>query len=295
MAATSANSRVSTGLYGVVGHDIGYSLSPFIFRTAFKKLGWRADYSVIDIEKSELPGLLEAVRHAPIRGLSVTKPYKEDVAPFLDRLDESAKIVGAVNTIVKSGRRLVGYNTDVHGAEVALGRFRSQLRNREALIFGAGGAARAVAYALLSRLGMRSVTIAARRPAQARRLIHDLQDRMPPPSLASGAFRPVGDVQDAISHAALVVNATPLGTSHGRSAGLFPPGKCLRSGVIAFDLVYRPRPTAFSIAAQRTGCRTVIDGWPMLIAQAEAALLLWTGRKFPQEVSRKLLNLKKLP
>lgn len=295
MAVSSANSRVSSGLYGVVGHDIGYSLSPFIFHMAFNSLGWRADYSVIDIEKSELPGLLEAMRYAPIRGLNVTKPYKEVVVPFLDRLDESAKIVGAVNTIVKSGRQLVGFNTDVNGVEVALGRFRPRLRDREAVIFGAGGAARAVAYALLSRLGMRNVTIAARRPAQARRLIHELQDRVPPPALASGAFRPVGELRDALANAALVVNSTPIGTGHTHLTGLIPRGTRFRPGALTFDLVYRPRPTAFSIAAHRAGCRTSIDGWPMLIAQADAAFLLWTGKKFPRAVSRKLLNLKKLP
>lgn len=295
MAASSAKSRASSGLYGVVGHGIGYTLSPFIFRTAFESLGWRADYSVIDIEKSELPGLFDAMRQAPIRGLSVTKPYKEVVVPFLDRLDEPAKIVGAVNTIVKSGRQLVGFNTDVNGVEMALGQFRSRLRNREAVIFGAGGAARAVAYTLLSRLGMRTVTIAARRPAQARRLIHDLQDRMPPPVLASGAFRPVGNLHDALANAALVVNATPIGTGHTHTTALFPHGTRLQAGALAFDLVYRPRPTAFSIAARRAGCGTAVDGWPMLIAQAEAAFSLWTGKKFPREASRKLHNLKKLP
>lgn len=295
MAASSARSHVSSGLYGVVGHGIGYSLSPFIFRTAFNSLDWRADYSVIDIEESELPGLLEAMRYAPIRGLSVTKPYKVVVVPFLDRLDESAKIVGAVNTIVKSGRQLVGFNTDVSGVEVALSRFRSKLRNREAVIFGAGGAARAVAYALLSRFRMRTVTIAARRPAQARRLIHDLQDRMPPPVLASGAFRPVGDLQAALANAALVVNATPIGTGHTHAAGLLPRSTGLQAGTLAFDLVYRPRPTPFSIAAHSAGCRTAIDGWPMLVAQADAAFSLWTGKNFPRAVSRKLLNLKKLP
>jgi shikimate dehydrogenase len=286
---------VSSGLYGVVGHEIGYTLSPLIFCAAFESLGWRADYSVIDIDKVELPGLISTMRHAPIRGLSVTKPYKEAVVPFLDRLDQSAKAIGAVNTIVKSGRRLVGYNTDVDGVEAALKRYRDKLRNRDAVIFGAGGAARAVAYTLLSRLGMRSVTIAARRPAQARRLIHDLQDRLTPPALASGAFRPVGELDDALENAVLVVNATPIGAGRRGTIGLFPHGTRIRSGVIAFDLVYRPRPTGFTVAARRAGCRTVIDGWPMLIAQAEKAFWLWTGRKFPREVSRKLQNLKTLP
>lgn len=295
MAASPARNRSSTGIYGVVGHDIGYSLSPYIFRSAFDSLGWRADYSVIDIERNELGSLLGAMRSAPIRGLSVTRPFKESVIPLLDRLDESAKVVGAVNTVVKSRSHLVGFNTDVAGVTAALRGFRSRLRGRDAVIFGAGGAARAVASALLSQFGMRSITIAARRPAQARRLIHDLQDRMPPARLASGAFRPIGDLDDALAGASLVVNATPIGGPGEGTANPFPKGTRLQSDVIAFDLVYRPRPTVFSILARRAGCRTVIDGWPMLLAQAESAFALWTGRSFPKEVSRRLLNLKKLP
>lgn len=295
MCASLANDRVSTGIYGVVGHGIGYSLSPYIFRAVFDALGWRADFSVIDIERTELAALLGAMRSAPIRGLSVTKPYKESVIPLLDRLDESAKVVGAVNTVVKSRGHLVGFNTDVAGVTAALGGFRSRLRGRDAVIFGAGGAARAVAFALLSQFELRSITIAARRPTQARRLIHDLQDRMPPARLASGAFRPIGDLEDALAGASLVVNATPIGGPGEGTANPFPNGTQLRSDAIAFDLVYRPRPTVFSNLARRAGCRTVIDGWPMLLAQAESAFVLWTGRSFPRKVSQELLKLKKLP
>lgn len=295
MSSSLAKDRVSTGLYGVVGHNIGYSLSPYIFRTAFSALKWRADYSVIDINKNELAPLLDAMRSAPIRGMSVTKPYKEFVIPMLDRLDESARVLGAVNTIVKSRGHLVGFNTDVAGVAAALRAFRSRLRGRDAVIFGAGGAARAVAFALLSQLGMRNVTVAARRPAQARRLIHELQDRMPPARLASGAFRPVGNLEDALAGSTLVVNATPIGGPGEGEAKLFHNDTKLRSDVIAFDLVYRPRPTGFSTMARRAGCRTVVDGWPMLLAQANAAFALWTGRTFPRDISRMLSNLKKLP
>ena len=295
MPRLPVQSRNSTGVYGIVGGEIGYSLSPYIFRSVFKALNWRADYTLFDIEKSDLRPLLNAMRTAPIHGLSITKPYKEVVIRYLDRLDESARVVGAVNTIVKEHGRLVGYNTDVAGVVSALAPVRAKLRGTDAIVFGAGGGASAVAFALLSTLKMRSVTIATRRPTQASRLIHGLQDRMPPAGLASAAFRPVSDLDAVLSKATLVVNATPIGTPSSRKDRVLPKSAHLQPGAIAFDLVYKPRPTSFTREARHAGCLTVIDGWPMLVAQAEAALTLWVGRRFPTGVLRSLLNIRQLP
>ena len=295
MPRSSAQGRFSTGAYGVVGHDIVYSLSPYIFRTVFKALGWRADYAIFDIEKGELPSLLDAMRTAPIRGLNITKPYKQTVISHLDRLDDSARVVGAVNTVVNVRGRLIGYNTDVEGVVAALSRYGARLRGKDALILGAGGGARAVAFALLKHFGVRGITIAARRPVQARQLIHDVQDRMPPARVASAAFRPVADFSEALARATLVVNATPIGSGTKKEERLLPKGVQFHSGAIAFDLVYRPRPTLFCRAAEDLGIRSIIDGWPMLIAQAEVAFRLWTGRGFPPNVRRQLLNTRQLP
>ncbi len=280
----------TTGLYGVLGRDIGYSLSPYIFHSVFQSLGWRAEFARLDLDEREVPNLLAAMRGSPIRGLSVTRPYKERVIAYLDRLDESAVITGAVNTIAKTRGRLIGYNTDVEGVAAALKPFRTRLRDRHAVIFGAGGAARAVVYSLLHRFGMRTVTIAARRPQQARELIHGLQDRMPPARMASGAFRPGRDVSETLQDAALIVNATPVG-SHGSAAKrILPVGTKLNRSTLAFDLVYRPIPTLFTLEAKQAGCRDAIDGWTMLVAQAETAFSIWTGRRFPAKVRAGLIR-----
>jgi shikimate 5-dehydrogenase len=148
---------------------------------------------------------------------------------------------------------------------------------------------------LIQHLKVRRVTIAARRPARATRLIHELQDRMPPARLASAAFRPVVDLEEALSQATLVVNATPIGTGSDSKSRVLPKGAHLRPGAIAFDLIYKPRPTSFAREARLAGANRVIDGWPMLIAQAEAAFRLWTGRGFPADVRRTLLKRRQLP
>jgi shikimate dehydrogenase len=284
-----------TGLYGIVGRNISYTLSPFIFRAVFRELGWSADYGIFNISARELPSLLAAMRNAPIRGLNVTVPYKQTVMHLLDFCDPSAHQVGAVNTIVLERGRLVGANTDVAGVVAALSPCRARLRSGEAVIFGAGGGARATAAALIEEFQMARVTIAARHPVAARRLIHDLQDRLSPAHLATAAFAPARDLQEALSAAALVVNATPVGTPGTPATRLLPHGTRLRSATVAFDLVYRPRPTRFGREAKAAGCRQVVDGWPMLIAQAEAAFRRWTGRAFPVRTRTTLLRLPHLP
>ncbi|HWO58248.1 MAG TPA: shikimate dehydrogenase [bacterium] len=292
---TRAADRYRTGLYGIVGRNISYTQSPFIFRAVFRELGWSADYGIFDIAARELPSLLAAMRRAPIRGLNVTVPYKQTVMPLLDVCDPSARQVGAVNTIALERGRLVGVNTDIAGVVAALGPHRARLRGGEAVIFGAGGGARATAAALIEEFRMARVTIAARHPAAARRLIHDLQDRMSPAHLTTAAFAPARDLQEALLAAALVVNATPVGTAGTPATRLLPRGTRLRSATIAFDLVYRPRPTLFAREARAAGCRRIIDGWPMLIAQAEAAFRRWTGRAFPVRTRTTLLRLPHLP
>lgn len=281
---------MTTGVYGVVGRGIGYTQSPAIFRHVFSALGWSADYTMFDIEKHELRPLLEAMRGAPLRGLNITKPYKVAVMPLMDRIDESAASVGAVNTVVRDGRKLVGYNTDIRGVVTALRPFRSQLRGRGAVIFGAGGAARAVAHALMGPFGVRNLTIAARVPSRARKLLHALQDRLSPVTVASAAFQPTTDLREALVNAAIVVNATPMGTPGAGYVSPFPPRMTIRNDAVAFDLVYRPRPTRFTRDACRVGFRHTIDGWTMLIAQAEASFRLWTGRGFTPAIRTQLMK-----
>lgn len=289
MKRGSAHRDMTTGVYGVVGRDIGYTQSPAIFRHVFSTLGWSADYTTFDISKNELRPLLEAMRRAPLRGLNITKPYKVAVIPLLDRIDETAASVGAVNTVVCDGRKLVGHNTDANGVMTALRPFRSQLRGRGAVIFGAGGAARAVAHTLLDAFGVRHLTIAARIPSRARKLLHEMQDRLSPATVASAAFQPATDLREALHNAAIVVNATPMGTPGTGYVSPFPQRLTIRNDTVAFDLVYRPRPTRFLRDARRAGFRHTIDGWPMLIAQAEASFRLWTGRGFTPAIRSQLL------
>lgn len=289
MRTARANPECRTGVYGVVGAGIGYSQSPQIFRRVFERLNWPATYALYDLSPRQLPRFLKATRDVQIRGLNVTKPYKTRVMAMLDSLAGTAASVRAVNTVAFQGGRLVGHNTDIDGVVAVLRPHAADLKYRMAVIFGAGGAARAVAYTLLTELRMSQVMIAARDPRKARRMIHELQERLPLASdAASAAFAPASNLDSAIKSAALIVNATPLGGEKFLRQSPLPGATKLSRRSIALDLVYQPRNTVFLRQAKAAGCR-VVGGWPMLVAQADASFHIWTGERFPTSLRKELL------
>jgi len=137
-----------TELYGIIGNPIRHSLSPMIHNEAFKRLGWNAVYLAFEVKNLE--EALRGIRELGVRGVSVTHPFKTKVIPFLDKVEKLAKKIGAVNTIVHRGGRLIGYNTDCDGALEALEE-KMSLRGKRVVLLGAGGAARAIGFGLMER------------------------------------------------------------------------------------------------------------------------------------------------
>ena len=277
------------GVYGVLGHGISHSLSPGIFRLVFAALRWPAVYALCDLPPRRLGRFLRACTDAGVVGLNVTMPYKTQVMDHVDRVDRSATRVGAINTIAVRGHSLIGYNTDVDGVVAALTPHRAALRGGSAIVFGAGGAALAVVSALVDSLAMGRVTLVARRPNRARALVDRIRFRAHAPVVDVIKWGRA-DVRPRLDTAALLVNATPLGSGSGTRDSVLPNNTAIAPSTVVFDLVYRPRLTHLLRQAQRAGCRHVIGGWTMLIAQADASFAIWTGRRFPASVRRRLLN-----
>ena len=244
--------------FGLVGHPLGHSLSPVIHRRILEIAGIDGTYTLHDIDPADVPRALPALL-ASHDGLNCTIPHKQAVIPFLRELDPSAAACGAVNTI-HGGR---GYNTDTEGF-LACG---VALRNRDALILGAGGSARMMAAACVAQ-GARSVTLRARTAARAEAIVADLLVRAPE---AAGKVR-VDDGAAAGPFGA-VLNATPLGM--WPHAGGLPcePGD-LAPGADVFDAIYNPTPTRLVLHARRRGARAC-GGLAMLLRQAIAAQRIW--------------------
>jgi shikimate dehydrogenase len=216
-------------------------------------------------------------------GFNVTIPHKETIMKYLDEVTEEGRAIGAVNTVYLRAGRLVGHNTDGAGFLQPLQTLPVPFSIMPSLILGAGGAARAIAMALLQS-GCPRLTIANRTYARAERLILDLQAYFPQVPLQAVTFARA--VQEASGHT-LIVNATSVGLHEGGDELL--PAQCFRPEHIVYDIVYRPLYTPFLQTAQRCGA-TIVTGIDMLIGQGAVAFQLWTGQPFPTEAVRQALQ-----
>jgi len=273
------------GLLGIIGNPVRHSLSPCMQEAALRRLGLDARYLAFEISPGEVRDVLRALAPLGFWGINVTIPYKERVLRLLDELRPPAAEIGAVNTIVVSGGRLVGHNTDADGFRMALEREgRLDPHGRRVLLVGAGGAARAVAYACLAG-GCGPLLIANRTAARARSLCRALRSNFPRASVAV-VSPAAADFSAIAAGSALIVNTTPLG---GRPGDPLPvPAEGLRRGQVVMDIVYRPRATPLLAAASGAGARCV-DGLAMLLYQGALAFSLWTGREAPLPAMRRAL------
>jgi len=256
----------ATALCGIVLHPAGHTRSPAMHEAAFGALGVDARYLAFDVAPERLADALRGARALGIRQLSVSLPHKEAVMPLLDAVDETARRIGAVNTVVLRGARLEGFNTDWLGAVRALERVR-KLAGARAVVLGAGGTARAVLFGLLERGA--SVRVLNRSPERAEALVRELG--------GEGA----GSLEDlAGTPCDVLVNTTSVGL---RSDVSPVPSAALASGALVMDAVYDPPETALLREARQRGCETLGGKW-MLVEQAAEQIRLWTGREPPLEV-----------
>lgn len=250
---------------------------------AFAALGVDAVYLPFSIRPEGLGRLLKALSDLEALGLNVTIPHKQKVLAFLDKLDPTAQRIGAVNTVVFRNGQRIGYNTDGLGFLAAVRPFFPP-RGGRAVLFGAGGAGRAVAVTLADA-GLQELTVVDPVIPQRRRLLAHL--RRLGYAGATGFAPDAPQVRAALTGAGLIVNASPLGWK--ASDPLPAPEAAIPRGVCVMDLVYGHGPTRFLRAAARRGCRTV-PGWSMLLHQGAEAFRLWTGRKPPILVMEKALR-----
>ena len=265
----------------LIGHPVAHSLSPAMHNAAFAKLGLPHRYELKETADDQLVATLDRMRREDVLGANVTIPHKEAVLRLLDEVDDEARRIGAVNTIVSRAERLIGYNTDKYGFEKAL---EAQPRRTpwaegfpfaddRILILGAGGAARACALSLLEHSN--NVDIANRDPARAEALVRSIEvDGRRPAVVPWPRGREPGDA---------VVNATPLGLKGEEAL------EDVRLPMWVIDLVPTAEETPLVKRAKATENVTVVDGLSMLLHQAARSFELWTGVPAPLEVMRAAL------
>ena len=250
-------------LCGSIAGSIG-GLGIKMHNAAFAALG--LPYTSVSFEPSSAQGALDAMRALGIRGLGVTMPYKEEVAPLLDRLDDVSRETGAVNTILNEDGVLTGYNVDGHGAVAALLE-RTGLAGKKVAILGAGGGAKTIAYTLRQYTG--DITIFNRGEARGRAAAKLL-------GLAYG-----GGLHDAArADYDILINATSVGF---KSDDTPLARDQLRAGSVVFDIVFAPAVTRLQREAAAAGC-TVIPGTRMIMHQAMKQFTLYTSVDAPADV-----------
>jgi len=257
----------------VIGDPIAHSLSPVLQSFLIRHFALPFTYEALLIRANDLPKMMHRLRDGEFRGLNVTIPHKQAVLPFLDAVDETAARLGATNTIAVEKNKLIGYNTDVIGFLRGLTAAGISPSDKNVLVLGAGGAARAVVFALL-KTGAQKIFLCNRSAGRAEALLaafatdSRLQNVRWPERLTWLQNNKID----------IVINATSIGMHPQLNESPLPPAAFFPY-MIAFDLIYNPLETAFLRAAAEAGATTA-NGLGMLIDQGVAALEIWSQQKF---------------
>ena len=276
-----------TRLAAVVANPIKHSISPFIHNSAFEATNTNGVYLAWEVDEVELAETVANIRRYQMYGINLSMPYKEQVIPYLDQLSEEACLIGAVNTVVNREGTLIGYNTDGKGFFKSLPSFK--ISKKRLVLLGAGGAAKAIlAQAILDGVSQISVFVRSSSIEKTRPYLEKIQN-------ATGfrvdlfALEDVQDLQDSITQADLLVNATSVGMDG--SSQPIPTSIVLPKQLLVADVIYQPFETPFLKWARNQGNQS-INGLGMLLYQAAEAFQLWTGKEMPTDQIWELLKQK---
>ncbi len=261
----------------LIGHPVAHSLSGAMQQAAFDDQGIDATYELWDRAPIQLVETIAELRGDDFLGANVTIPHKERVVPLVDRQTDEAHATGAVNTITREGKRLIGHNTDVPGFKVALDRLvGKQKMPRTAVVLGAGGGARAVVYGLITE-GFQRIVVFNRHLHRAEGLAKHFGRSAAHMELKAMPWHE-SIIEAELAKTKVVVNATSIGLVNDETpvpAGIIPPD------LLVLDLIYNR--TRFLRDAEAAGC-SVADGELMLLHQGAAAFTLWTGKPAPLDL-----------
>ncbi len=271
--------HLNTKLIGLFGHPIKHSFSPFIHNMAFKLLKLDYIYMPFDVPSLNLTSAVKGAVSLGLSGFNLTIPHKENILPLLDNLSEEASIIGSVNTVVNDLGKLFGYNTDVDGIIETLEPFKDELIGNEFTVVGAGGASRAVLYALIRNFKPSRINIINRTEQRAESLKNYFKEKMKFEKIKAYELIPP-DLVSVFSSSKLIVNATSVGMYPETDDSITLLNNCFVKNQIVFDLVYNPVSTKLLKIASDEGAIT-LNGLKMLIHQAAKSFELWTNNKMP--------------
>lgn len=265
--------------YGILAYPAKHSLSPVMHNAAFKALGIDAEYRIFEVADYELASFMENVKIEPVSGLSISLPYKEVIVNFLNHVDEDAKKIAAVNTIVNNGGSLRGYNTDYLGVVAALKEAYGSLEGKKVVVIGAGGSARAAIYGLLKEGA--SVWIKNRTRKKADMIAVEFAELF-------DAEIHSQDWNDLVT-GNILIHSTSIWHERPEEIPSFCDLDYVNNFEVVMEVAYLPLMTPLLKVAAGLG-KKVISGDKMLLYQAVEQFKLWTGQEAPVEVMREALS-----
>ncbi len=274
-----------TKMIGILGWPVEHSLSPIMHNAAFAAADLDYAYVPLPVKPCDLPQAIDGLKAMGFIGVNVTIPHKVAIMSYLDEIDRSAKVVGAVNTIVIQNGRCIGHNTDAEGFIRSLESRNVTIANKKAVLLGAGGAARAVVAGLLDH-GITRITVATRDISKAEHFIRTF----PQDDGLTGCTWYDGIFSRVLTECDILINCTPVGMSPHTEGELPIDWSAVNPSAVVCDLIYNPPHTRFLANAAERG-HIIINGQGMLIEQGALAFKLWTSQWPSYEVMCKVFNL----
>lgn len=270
--------------FAILGYPLKHSLSPRIHNSAFRYLKLDAEYVKYEIKPELFAGKIEQIRKESWNGFNVTIPFKQEIIRHLDFIDSLAERIGAVNTIkIDEQSKWHGFNTDYSGFLQPLQDY--DFTPQRCLILGAGGAARAVAFALAEQYTVHEMVFINRTVQKAAQLIQDLEKFY----TITFSVETAEKQQQKSEAFDLVVNTTSVGMGKLAGQSVLSPALVTHKQSIVYDLIYNPQRTNFLELAEQAGLKT-INGLPMLLEQAALSFRIWTGIEFPGELKKSFMK-----
>lgn len=275
------NITSETKIYGLIGYPVKHSVSPQIHNAAFKTIGINAVYLTFEVKKEFLKKALDGVKALGIKGLNVTIPHKVNVIKYLNKLTYEANLIGAVNTILNEDGKLIGFNTDYTGVLKTFETYKIDLTNKKIVLLGAGGAAKAIAFAIAEKAS--SLIILNRTKRKAVNLVKELNKKLKVNALGNSlTFKAL---KNSLKDADILINATSVGMEPNVNQTLVAK-ELLQKDMVVFDIIYNPLETKLLKEAREIGAKC-INGVEMLVQQAAEAFKIWFKIEPPVNEMRK--------
>lgn len=273
-----------TKVFGLIGNPVEHSFSPFVQNMFAKKTNIDSVYTTFHVEDGELKHAIKGMKALGIQGMNVTVPYKMDVMKYMDEVDSLAEHIGAMNTIVRKGDKLIGYNTDALGLKQSLEFEGINLEGESVLIIGAGGAARAVAV-MCADAGAKLIAITNRTVEKAEELVSYIDERYDVETVALDLELVRTGEGSLMESLKIAFQTTSVGMSPNVEADPLEDSIYYQYVKVAVDLIYNPTETKFMLRAKEQGAQT-ISGLGMLYFQAAKAFELWNDIKISDDIHK---------